>query len=184
MRLRRAVNYALDRPALAAAFHDSAGRPDRPADRRRLPVRGVLSRLRGPASPPPGSSQATARSTPCSTTARSSPTATPASTRSRRIVKATSRGSGSTVSIVRVDECPRTYDARHEPRRPPARDELRHARPRSRRVSRPRAGARPVPLGARARTVEQPVVPEPPRARTRRCAARPGPPCTCASSVS
>ena len=60
-----------------------AGRPDRAADRRRLPVRGVLSRSRGHGSPPPGSSQATGSSTPSSTTAPSSRTATPASTRSR-----------------------------------------------------------------------------------------------------
>ena len=110
-RLRRAVNYALDRPALAAAFHDTPGDQIVPPGRRRLsrPARSIPST--GPTSRLPGGSQASGTGTPSSPTARSSRTATTASRPVAPIVKANLARIGIDVSIVRTDQCPPDYDA-------------------------------------------------------------------------
>ena len=172
VRLRRAVNYALDRPALAAAFHDAPGDQIVPPTVDGFPS-GAFYPLAGPrlttARKLAGDRQQHAVLYYCTFF----PYGDTGLDSIAPIVKANLARIGITVSIVRVDSCPRTYDTATNradlllvtnfgtPVRDPAAyldHALEHGRYRS-------------ALGPG--TVEQPVVPEPPRARTR--AARHGP---------
>ena len=161
VRLRRAVNYALDRPGARGGLPRQRRATDRRRRGRRLPGRRRLSARRARPRDAPAGSRATGtgsavldllhvlplrRRRPA--LRRADREGEPRADRDRRRDRP------------RTDQCPPSHDAALEPRRPLARHELRLAGPRPAALLDRALGRGRYALGPRAWAVVQPVVPE------------------------